>query len=190
MPRRAGAAAVRRRLEQDGVLLLQDATLPSVATLVAGEVVRGSWWGHPAGQAIFALCERLEEDAVSCKLVQGKVTFVHQRLWSALLGALGSPRQAWQRRGLSQAARTLRRRLQRLGSGRVDELGDRAAAKELEQRLLVLAVSEHTESGRHEKRLTDWNHWAQERGVKALAPSEARAALREAVPAGGILPWE
>src|ERR1700681_4423049 len=41
------------RLKNDGLLLKSDPRLPSVAGLVAGEAIRGSWWAHPAAHAIF-----------------------------------------------------------------------------------------------------------------------------------------
>jgi hypothetical protein len=70
-------------------MLLQSAKgpIPNVADLVAGEVIRGTWWGHPAGHAIFAALNELDEssDVVRLRLVQGKVTFVHRRLWPPLV---------------------------------------------------------------------------------------------------------
>jgi hypothetical protein len=61
-------------------------TLPSLAEAVAGGPIRGSWWGHPKGRAIYAACEAVEAsaDVLRCKLVDGKVTYVHRRLWPAL----------------------------------------------------------------------------------------------------------
>src|SRR5688500_6338715 len=47
------------RLERDGILLLSDASLPSVVSMVAGGPVRGSWWSHPQGKRIFALTQAL-----------------------------------------------------------------------------------------------------------------------------------
>jgi hypothetical protein len=61
--------------------------VPSLAEAVAGERIRGSWWGHPKSQTIFsaaeAICDR--PDVLVCKLVEGKVTYVHRRLWPALV---------------------------------------------------------------------------------------------------------
>jgi hypothetical protein len=69
-------------------MLLESARgpLPSVAEIVAGEPIRGSWWGHPAGHAIFDAVNALAEspDVVRTRLVNGKVTLVHRRLWPAL----------------------------------------------------------------------------------------------------------
>jgi hypothetical protein len=69
-------------------MLLESARgpLPSVAEMVAGEPIRGSWWGHPASHAIFDALNSLAEspDVVRTRLVNGKVTLVHRRLWPAL----------------------------------------------------------------------------------------------------------
>jgi hypothetical protein len=60
---------------------------PSMAEMIAGEPIRGSWWGHPAGHAIFAALNSLAEspDVVRTRLLNGKVTLVHRRLWPALV---------------------------------------------------------------------------------------------------------
>ena len=85
-----GEATLRQvleELERYGILLESDARLPSVAGLVAGEPVRGSWWGHPRGQNIYRIAGWLGEhpDVVVSKLVSGKVTYVHggcgRRCW-------------------------------------------------------------------------------------------------------------
>jgi hypothetical protein len=59
--------------------------LPSLAELVAGEPLRGSWWGHPAGKTIYAIATGLEQSVLTAKLVDGKVAFVDARLWPSLL---------------------------------------------------------------------------------------------------------
>ena len=63
------------------------ARLPNVAELVAGEPISGSWWGHPQGHAIFAALQSLDDspDVVRLRLVNGKVTLVHRRMWPALV---------------------------------------------------------------------------------------------------------
>ena len=70
-------------------MLLESARgpIPNVAELVAGEPIRGSWWGHPASHAIFAAINRLVDspDVVRTRLVGGKVTLIHRRLWPALV---------------------------------------------------------------------------------------------------------
>lgn len=61
--------------------------VPSLAEKIAGEPIRGSWWGHPKGKEIFRLAEAVSEspDVLVCTLVDGKVTYVHRRLWPALV---------------------------------------------------------------------------------------------------------
>lgn len=75
-------------LVEHGVLL-QSARgpVPNVAELVAGEPIRGSWWGHPAHERIFTALNELADspDVVRTRLVGGKVTLVHRRLWPALV---------------------------------------------------------------------------------------------------------
>ena len=69
------------------VLQAARSSLPSLAEAVAGERIRGSWWGHPKGREIYsaalAVCE--SPDVLVCKLVEGKITYVHRRLWPALV---------------------------------------------------------------------------------------------------------
>lgn len=87
-------------VERHGVVLASArGPVPSVAEAVAGAPIRGSWWAHPAGEAIFRALSALGDSPdVRCfKLVDGKVTFVHRRLWPALVrmaGALGEARLA------------------------------------------------------------------------------------------------
>ena len=73
----------------DRGMLLQSARgpLPNVAELVAGEPIKGSWWGHAMGHEIFDTLAVLDDspDVVRLRLVNGKVTLVHRRLWPALV---------------------------------------------------------------------------------------------------------
>jgi hypothetical protein len=65
--------------------------VPSLAQTIAGEAIRGSWWAHPKGHVIF-LCSRAireSKDVLVCRLVGGKVTYVHRRLWPALVRLAG-----------------------------------------------------------------------------------------------------
>ena len=75
-------------VERVGVLLEGGrGPVPSLATLIAGETVRGSWWGHAKSHEIFAATRliRARRDVLVCRLIDGKVTFVHRRLWPALV---------------------------------------------------------------------------------------------------------
>ena len=60
---------------------------PNLAERVAGEPIRGSWWKHRKAGQIFH-CSRAVRDSrevLVCRLVEGKVTYVHRRLWPALV---------------------------------------------------------------------------------------------------------
>lgn len=74
---------------EDRGMLLESARgpLPNVAELVAGAPIKGSWWGHPAGHAIFEAINELAEspDVVRVRLVNNKITLVHCRVWPALV---------------------------------------------------------------------------------------------------------
>jgi hypothetical protein len=61
--------------------------VPSLAEAVAGEPIRGSWWAHPKSHEIFGAAEAASEspDVLVCKLVEGRITYVHRRLWPALV---------------------------------------------------------------------------------------------------------
>jgi hypothetical protein len=67
------------------------ASVPSLAQVVAGEPLRGSWWAHPKRNEIFLLSRaiRRSPDVLVCRLVDGKITYIHRRLWSALVRSAG-----------------------------------------------------------------------------------------------------
>ena len=81
-----------RFVETNGIVLESGrGPVPSLAHAIAGEAIRGSWWGHPKGNVIF-LCSRAireSKDILICRLVGGKVTYVHRRLWPVLVRLAG-----------------------------------------------------------------------------------------------------
>ena len=191
---------VREALAARGLLLEADARWSSVAALVAGEPIRGSWWGHPCGSLIYWVLEDLDaaHEVLRAKLIRGKVTLVHRRLWPSLV-AVGAAGEAWQTRGLSPAARSLLARARRAGPLRLDHvsrwsfprrIGD--VARELERRLLVHAREVHTESGRHAKVLEDWAGLRERLGLESLPDvGAARESLEDAASEEGMrLPWQ
>jgi hypothetical protein len=84
MTPKQGLAFVRRH-----GIVLQAARGPvrSLAEAIAGGPIRGSWWGHPKGHDIYRVADAISEsnDVLVCRLIEGKVTFVHRRLWPALV---------------------------------------------------------------------------------------------------------
>lgn len=61
--------------------------VPSLVAAIAGEPIRGSWWGHARGREIFAVTRAVRDcpEVLVCRLVEGKITYVHRRLWPALV---------------------------------------------------------------------------------------------------------
>jgi hypothetical protein len=54
---------------------------------IVGEEVHGSWWAHRRSREIFTLLQAVtaSEEILVCRLIEGKVTLVHRRLWPALV---------------------------------------------------------------------------------------------------------
>ena len=61
--------------------------VPNLAEHIAGEPIRGSWWGHSSGHEIFAVLTRVLDspDVIATRLVNGKITLIHRRVWPALV---------------------------------------------------------------------------------------------------------
>jgi len=140
------------------------------------------------------------------RLVSRKVTFVHRKLWPAIL-AVGRARAPWQTRGLSRLARAILARVERAGTLRTDRIAGPArrvsdAARELEERLLVQTAWIHTERGSHARVLESWGHWARRirigadgRAAARIGPAVATlerivAAMNAGCVADGRLPWQ
>lgn len=205
-PRHEALERVKNALHSHGLLMLSDAKLPSVLSLVVGAPVKGSWWGHPMGHLIYFISQELGDgpDVLETKLLSGKVTFVHRRLWSALLAVCRS-RESWQLQGLPREELTLLEKVTEKGRISLDTLPTtqpeevRNAARELERRLLVHGTEIHTEAGAHSKILESWDHWAKEVGFvdTARALASGRAELETIVhdlnirfSASARLPWQ
>ena len=60
---------------------------PNLVEAIAGEPIKGSWWGHSAGKRIFTVLNAVTEsdEVLVCRLIDGKITLVHRRLWPALV---------------------------------------------------------------------------------------------------------
>ena len=73
--------------EQGIVLASAKGPAPRLADVIAGESIKGSWWAHAKSHDIFNIIQEVGEspDILICRLVNGKVTFVHRRLWPALV---------------------------------------------------------------------------------------------------------
>jgi hypothetical protein len=78
-----------RFIEEHGVVLesAHHARVPSLAEAVAGGPIRGSWWSHKKGKEIFAATRAVREapDVLVCRVVDGRISFAHERVWPALV---------------------------------------------------------------------------------------------------------
>lgn len=75
-------------VERHGVVLVSaKGKVPRLVDAIAGEPVKGSWWGHPRGKEIFRVLSAVQasDHVLVCRLLDGKVTLVHRRLWPALV---------------------------------------------------------------------------------------------------------
>jgi hypothetical protein len=178
-------------LIQYGLLLQQDKTLPNVINLVTGESLKSSWWSHPRARTIFETLEELSThpEVIITKLVGGKVTFVHRKLWPSIL-TVALSLDDWQFEGLSPEALELFRKVGE--AGKTNATG--RFVKELEQKLLVKSQQEHTASGEHQTVLESWTKWAKRERLKCGASTlQAKQVLEDAVERFGAgkkqLPW-
>lgn len=75
-------------IERHGIVLESGSgPVPSLAEAIAGSSIRGSWWGHPKGKAIFRASRMVREspNVLVCRLINAKITYVHRRVWPALV---------------------------------------------------------------------------------------------------------
>jgi hypothetical protein len=81
------AEALRFVHDHGAVLVAAKGPVPRLVEAIAGEPFKGSWWAHPKGREIFAILQGLEAspEILVCRLVNGHVTFIHRRLWPALV---------------------------------------------------------------------------------------------------------
>ena len=73
--------------EHGVVLQSAKGPVPNLAEHVAGEPIKGSWWGHPRSHQIYAVLERVDDspDVVATRLINGRITLIHRRLWPAVV---------------------------------------------------------------------------------------------------------
>ena len=78
--------------ERGVVLVSAKGSGQSLVEAIAGRPVQGSWWAHPESHRIYATLESVtgSDEVLVCRLVGGKLTLVHRRLWPALARLAGS----------------------------------------------------------------------------------------------------
>jgi len=75
-------------IKKHGVVLASaKGPVPRLTEAIVNEPIKGSWWAHPKSQQIFAGLQKVSDskDVLVCRLVERKVTFIHRRLWPALV---------------------------------------------------------------------------------------------------------
>lgn len=85
-------------------ILLESARgpIPNFLELLLNEPVKGNWWAHPKGKFLYKMTRAVRDDPniLVCRLISGKITYVHRRLWPALIRLshkLPPDRLAWLR---------------------------------------------------------------------------------------------
>jgi hypothetical protein len=201
MPIRTTEDALQLLGERGVMALTRQPPLRSLVEEVAGAPVPGSWWAHARGGDIYRIANELEDhpEVLIAKLVAGKVTFVHARLWPALYRVVGDA--GWRADAEARAGMVARRLLTAVVAAsplRFDDhvalapAADRPALRkakdELDKGMLARAAQIHTTSGRHATVLSTWASWASPAVVAAAAQLELEAARREIADAVGGLP--
>jgi hypothetical protein len=75
-------------LKQHGVMLeAARGPVPNLVDEIAGERLRGSWWTHPRAREMFEVTRAVRDSphVLVTRLVNGRITYVHRRLWPALV---------------------------------------------------------------------------------------------------------
>jgi len=193
----SATARVLAELEHRGLLLQAGNEYTSLANLVVGAPIRGSWWAHPQSNLIYWVCQDLDAHprVATARLIAGKVTHLWESVWADVAG-VALARDAWQWRDVAAPARALVERvdtaplrtdqLDWTGPGKLGEV-----CRSLEQRLLVKADEVHTDSGRHAKVLSSWRTWWEAHASGPLpTPESARERLEARLgDAARWLPW-
>jgi hypothetical protein len=73
--------------EHGVVLVSAKGKVPRLTEAIVGEPIKGSWWAHSQSHHIFGILEAIadSEQVLVCRLINGKVTLVHRRLWPSLV---------------------------------------------------------------------------------------------------------
>ena len=75
-------------VRQHGVVLASaKGAAPRLTEAIVGEVIKGSWWAHPRSHHIYAILGAVtnSDQVLVCRLIDGKITLVHRRLWPSLV---------------------------------------------------------------------------------------------------------
>ena len=88
MNKHATAEEALAFVREHGVVLASaKGTAPRLTEAIIGEPIKGSWWVHSQHHHIYAILETVteSEQVLVCRLINGKITLVHRRLWPSLV---------------------------------------------------------------------------------------------------------
>ena len=88
MSKCASAAEALAFVREHGVVLASaKGTVPRLTEAITGKPIVGSWWTHPQSHRIYAILQAVtgSEQVLVCRLINGKITLVHRRLWPVLV---------------------------------------------------------------------------------------------------------
>lgn len=84
----AAATSALAFVASKGVVLVSaKGPVPRLIDEIAGEPISGNWWSHPRASHIYNVLAEVcaSERILVCRLINGKRTLVHDRLWPALV---------------------------------------------------------------------------------------------------------
>ena len=88
VPRCATAGQALAFVRQHGVVLASaKGPAPRLTEAIVGEAIAGSWWAHPESHRIYSILGAVtdSDQVLACRLIDGKVTLIHRRLWPSLV---------------------------------------------------------------------------------------------------------
>jgi hypothetical protein len=77
-------------VREHGIVLVSGkGPAPRLSEAIVGLPIKGRWWAHPRSHQMFRIFRELSDspEIIVCRLVNDKLTFVHRRLWPALVRA-------------------------------------------------------------------------------------------------------
>jgi hypothetical protein len=75
-------------VRQHGVVLASaKGPAPRLTEAIVGEAIAGSWWAHPKSHHIYSILGAVtdSDQLLVCRLIDGKITLIHRRLWPSLV---------------------------------------------------------------------------------------------------------
>ena len=86
-----GEEAIAFVRERGVVLVSARGVVPRLTEAIVGGPIKGSWWAHPRSHQIFVTLQAVTDskEILVSRLVDGKLTLVHRRLWPALVRIAG-----------------------------------------------------------------------------------------------------